>query len=145
MLRFVTINLKRNEMSQSQVISKGWNILLHSIENVISLKYLFQLEKAQFKLRHWSWWMTVISTIGEIYFFNTPCIKTILALIITIANSSLTFGKYNYYYYIYVMQGFYGSLYGIIAGPIGIRLSYVKQVRQMKCLWIAFIILVGYI
>ena len=43
------------------------------------------------------------------------------------------------------MQGLYGSLFGIIAGPIGIRLSYVNQVRQMKCFWIAFIILVGYI
>ena len=42
------------------------------------------------------------------------------------------------------MQGLFGSLFGIIAGPIGIRLSHLNQVHQMKCFWNAFIILVGY-
>ena len=32
---------------------------------------------------------------------------------------------------------------GIIAGPIGIRLSYVNPIRKMKCLWNAFITFVS--
>ena len=41
------------------------------------------------------------------------------------------------------MHGLYGSFFGIIAGPIGIRLSYLNQIQQMKCLWVAFIIMVS--
>ena len=38
--------------------------------------------------------------------------------------------------------GLYGPFFGMIAGPIGIRLSYEKEIRQMKCLSNAFICLV---
>ena len=38
--------------------------------------------------------------------------------------------------------GLNGPFFGIIAGPIGIRLSYEKEIRQMKCLLNAFICLV---
>ena len=38
--------------------------------------------------------------------------------------------------------GLYGPFFGTIAGPIGIRLSYEKEIRQMKCLSNAFICLV---
>jgi len=83
-----------------------------------------KLEKAKFKLRHWSWWLTTTSA---------------LLFVLTIANAALIFGQYNDY--AYVMQGLYGSFFGIIAGPIGIRLSYVNQVHQMKRSWSAFVIL----
>ena len=43
----------------------------------------------------------------------------------------------------HLMQGSYGAFFGIIAGPIGIRLSYVNQIREMKFLWNAFITFVS--
>ena len=55
-------------------------------------------------------------------------------LILTIANASVIYSTYSEI--IYLMQGLYGSVFGIIAGPIGIRISYVNQTR---CLWTAFI------
>ena len=66
--------------------------------------------------------------------------KICSVFVLTIANAALIFGQYNDY--AYVMQGLYGSFFGIIAGPIGIRLSYVNQVHQMKRSWSAFVILV---
>ena len=54
-------------------------------------------------------------------------------LILTIANASVIYSTYSEI--IYLMQGLYGSVFGIIAGPIGIRISYVNQ----TCLWTAFI------
>ena len=56
-------------------------------------------------------------------------------LILTIANASVIYSTYSEI--IYLMQGLYGSVFGIIAGPIGIRISYVNQTRH--CLWTAFI------
>ena len=53
----------------------------------------------------------------------------------------MIFGQYDYF--IYIMHGLYGSFFGIIAGPIGIRLSYLNQIQQMKCLWVAFVIMVS--
>ena len=41
------------------------------------------------------------------------------------------------------MQGLYGAFFGIIAGPIGIRLSNENKIRKMKCLWNAFITFVS--
>ena len=61
-------------------------------------------------------------------------------LILTIANASVIYSTYSEI--IYLMQGLYGSVFGIIAGPIGIRISYVNQTRQItnnNCLWTAFI------
>jgi len=83
-----------------------------------------KLLKALFKLRHLSWWMTGVSA---------------LLLVLATVNAALIFGRVDDY--LYIMQGLYGSLFGIIAGPIGIRLSYVNQIHQMKRSWSAFVIL----
>ena len=61
-------------------------------------------------------------------------------LILTITNASVIYSTYKEI--IYLMQGLYGSVFGIIAGPIGIRISYVNQTRHRNCLWTAFITLV---
>ena len=45
-------------------------------------------------------------------------------------------------YYGKFFCGLYGPFFGIIAGPIGIRLSYESDTRKMKCLSNAFICLV---
>ena len=41
-----------------------------------------------------------------------------------------------------MISALFGSVFGLIAGIIGIRLSYVSAIQQMKCLWISFVILV---
>ena len=64
-------------------------------------------------------------------------IKNISALILTIANAA----KKGYVYTL-IIPPLFGSLFGLVAGVIGIRLSYVSEIKQMKCLWISFIILV---
>ena len=47
------------------------------------------------------------------------------------------------YYNFIIWSSCCAAFFGIITGSIGIRLSYVNQVTQMKCLWTAFIFLVS--
>ena len=58
----------------------------------------------------------------------------------TIANAAVIWNNFSILFY--YMQGMYGSLFGLAGGIIGIRLSFVNEMHQIKCLWIAFIILV---
>ena len=59
------------------------------------------------------------------------------ALILTITNATI-----SNYVSIFIISPFFGSLFGLTAGIIGICLSFVSEIQQMKCLWISFIILV---
>ena len=61
------------------------------------------------------------------------------ALILTITNATI-----SNYVSIFIISPFFGSLFGLTAGIIGICLSFVSEIQQMKCLWISFIILVCY-
>ena len=91
-----------------------------------------KLEIAQVKLRHWSGWITAISALGENFGFERFTIFS--ALIICMANFEIIMIKF--------FTGLLGPICGIIAGPIGIRLSYANKIRQMECLLNAFICLV---
>ena len=101
-----------------------------------------KLEIAQVKLRHWSGWLTAISALGKFFCFKR--LKNFENLILC---SGLIMSFANFHGNIWKMYGkffcgLYGPFFGIIAGPIGIRLSYEKEIRQMKCLSNAFICLV---
>ena len=70
------------------------------------------------------------------------------ALIITIAISAVLYGKpvsdqNGTYIHWYWMQGAYGSIPGIIAGPLGIAAANSKRLSRTKCLWTSHIILVS--
>ena len=58
---------------------------------------------------------------------------------------TLVFGRYGVFDYIF--PGFYGAFWGIIAGPIGMSLSYPNHLSQAKrfCLWRAYILLVIFV
>ena len=43
---------------------------------------------------------------------------------------------------VYFCNGLYGAFWGIIAGPIGIRMSKSNNLSQTKCLWRAYIPLI---
>ena len=49
----------------------------------------------------------------------------------------------SFHGFIIILSALFAAFFGIITGSIGICLSYVNQVRQMKCLWTAFIFLVS--
>ena len=72
-------------------------------------------------------------------------LKLFLALIITIAISSVIFVKLtgNSHIHTYWVQGAYGSLFGIIAGPPGIAAANSKRLSRTKCLWTSHIVLVS--
>ena len=42
----------------------------------------------------------------------------------------------------YFCNGLYGGFWGIVAGPIGIRMSKSNNLSQTKCLWRAYIPLI---
>ena len=72
-------------------------------------------------------------------------LKLFLALIITIVISSVIFVKLtgNSHIHTYWVQGAYGSLFGIIAGPPGIAAANSKRLSRTKCLWTSHIVLVS--
>lgn len=84
--------------------------------------------------------MTGVSALRKYHFSPHVTKKIFSVLVLATVNAALIFGRVDDY--LYIMQGLYGSLFGIIAGPIGIRLSYVNQIHQMKRSWSAFVILV---
>ena len=47
-----------------------------------------------------------------------------------------------FYDKVYYCYGFIGAFWGIIAGLIGIRMSYSNNLSQTKCLWRAYILLI---
>ena len=66
------------------------------------------------------------------------------ALIITIAISAVMYSKpFGNFGHWYRMQGAYGSVFGIIAGSLGIAAANSKRLSRTKCLWTSHIVLVS--
>jgi len=75
-------------------------------------------------MKFWSGWLTTISCI---------------TMLISITIASVVYGKIWQIWYL--MQGAYGSFFGIIAGPLGISASNAKRLSTTKCLWTSHIVL----
>ena len=99
---------------------------------------LFQLEKAQLKLRLWSGLMAAISSLSKnCILYCTLWLKKFLALILTFAivsgiydkNESIYRNDRNEFTFVPILCGGLG----LIIGLIGIGLSYFNYNRQTKC------------
>ena len=90
--------------------------------------------------------MTAISSLSKYLAFsksNWPNSKKSVKIFLGLIMCMVILALMDSYYSFIIWSGYCAAFFGIITGSIGIRLSYVNRVTQMKCLWIAFIFLVS--